>query len=88
MTVAIVPSRVADELRENPDSVVSVLDGRSCMEKSVRSAAFECTFDLADGSQFFVAVPEVGSKVPPNKKVEVEVAASKCIANCLTDVEK
>lgn len=88
MTVAIVPSRVADELRENPDSLDSALDKRSCMEKSVRSAAFECTFDLADGPQSFIAVPEAGNTVPPNKKAEVEVIASKCIANCLTDPEK
>jgi len=88
MTVAIVPSRVADELRENPDSLNSALDKRPCIEKSVRSTAFECTFDLADGPQSFIAVPEAGSTVPPNKKAEVEVIASKCIANCLTDPEK
>jgi hypothetical protein len=88
MTVAIVPSRLADELRENPDSLASALDKRPCIEKSVRSTAFECTFDLADGPQSFIAVPEAGSTVPPNKKVEVEVIASKCIANCLTDPEK
>jgi hypothetical protein len=88
MTVAIVPSRVADELREKPDNLDAVLDNRSCKEKSVRSAAFECTFDLADGPQSFVAVPEAGSKLPPNKKAEVEVIASKCVANCLTDPEK
>jgi hypothetical protein len=87
MTVALVPSRVADELREKAD-FDSALAGRTCMEKSVRSAAFECTFDLADGPQSFVAVPEAGSKVPPNKKAEVEVIASKCVANCLTDPEK
>src|SRR4029077_3694703 len=88
MTVAIVPSRVADELRENPDSLNSALDKRSCMQKSVRSAAFECTFDVADGPQSFVAFPEESSTLPPNKKAEVEVIASKCIANCLTDPEK
>jgi len=88
MTVAIVPSRLADELRENPDSLASALDKRPCIEKSVRSMAFECTFDLADGPQSFIAVPEAGSTVPPNKKAEVEVIASKCIANCLTDPEK
>lgn len=88
MIIAIVPSRLADELRENPDSLDSALDKRPCIEKSVRSTAFECTFDLADGPQSFIAVPEAGSTVPPNKKVEVEVIASKCIANCLTDPEK
>jgi hypothetical protein len=61
------------------------------MERSVRSVAFECTFDVADGPQSLVAavvIPEGSGKVPANKKAEVEVVASKCVANCLTDPEK
>jgi hypothetical protein len=88
MTVAIVPSRVAEELRGKPENLDSALNRRPCVERSVRSANFECMFDLADGPQSLVAVPEAGSKVPPNKKTEVEVIASKCVANCLTDLEK
>lgn len=88
ITVAILPSRAADELRAKPDSLDSALQGRVCMERAVRSAAFECTFDLADGPQSLVAVPEGGSRQAPNKKAEVEVVASKCVANCLSDPEK
>jgi len=88
MTVAIVPARAAEELRAKPDNLDSALNGRMCMERSVRSAAFECTFDVADGPQSLVAVLEGGGKVPANKKAEVEVVASKCVANCLTDPEK
>jgi hypothetical protein len=88
MTVAIVPAQVAKELRGKPDKLDSGLDSRPCMEKSVRSAAFECTFDLADGPQSLIAVPEAGSKLAANKKAEVEVVASKCVANCLTELEK
>jgi len=88
MTIAILPSRLADELREKTDHLDAVLGNRSCMEKSVRTAAFECTFDIADGPQSFIAVPEMRSKTPTNKKAEVEVIASKCVANCLTDPEK
>lgn len=91
ITVAIVPARAADELRAKPGSLDSALDGRTCLERSVRSAAFECTFDVADGPQSLVAVvvvPEDGGKAPANRKAEVEVVASKCVANCLTDIEK
>jgi hypothetical protein len=88
MTVAIVPSRVAEELRGKLENLDSALNRRPCVERSVRSATFECTFDLADGPQSLVVVPEASSKVPPNKKTEVEVIASKCVANCLTDPEK
>lgn len=88
MTVAIVPLRVAEELRENPENLDAALNSRPCVERSVRSATFECTFDLADGPQSLVAAPEASSKVPPNKKAEIEVVASKCVANCLTEAEK
>jgi hypothetical protein len=88
MTVALLPSRIADQLREKADNLDAVLGNRSCMERSVRTAAFECTLDLADGPQSFIALPETGSKMPANKKAEVEVIASKCVANCFTDPEK
>jgi len=88
MTVAILPARAAEELRAKPDNLDATLSGRPCMERSVRSAVFECTFDVADGPQSLVAVSEGGGKVPANKKAEVEVVASKCVANCLSDPEK
>src|SRR5690349_5183385 len=88
MTVALVPSQVAQELRLKLDNVGSELNNRACMEKSVRSTAFECTLDLSDGPQSFIAVPEANSSVPANKKAVVEVVASKCVANCLTELEK
>jgi hypothetical protein len=88
MTVALVPSQVAQELRMKSDDLGSSLNNRSCMQKSVRSADFECTLDLSDGPQSFIAVPEADSKVPANKKAVVEVVASKCVANCLTQLEK
>jgi hypothetical protein len=88
MALAIVPSRVAEDLRRKPENLEAALDGRPCVERSVRSATFECTFDLTDGPQSLVAVPEASSKIPQNKKTEVEVIASKCVANCLTDLDK
>jgi hypothetical protein len=88
MVVAIVPSRVAEEVRRKPENLESAVNSRPCVERSVRSATFECMFDLTDGPQSLVAVPEASSKVPSNKKTEVEVIASKCVANCLTDPEK
>jgi hypothetical protein len=88
MIVAILPSRVADELRGKPENLDSVLGKRLCVQRSARSAAFECIFDLADGPQSLIAVPEPSSKIPLDKKAEVEVMASKCVANCLTDPKK
>jgi hypothetical protein len=88
MTVAIIPSRLAEELSEKPDTFGAALEGRTCVEKSVRSAAFECMFDVADGPQSFIAAPVSDAKLPANSRAEVEVVASTCVANCLTDLEK
>jgi hypothetical protein len=88
MTVAIIPSRLAQEVGGKPEALGSALEGQSCVEKSVRSGAFECMFDVADGPQSFIAVPVSGGKTPPNSKAEVEVVASKCVANCLTEIDK
>jgi hypothetical protein len=88
ITVAIIPSRLAAELREKPENFKFALQGRSCMEESVRSAAFECMFDIADGPQSFIAAPAPDNGVPANKKADIQVVASKCVANCLTDPEK
>ena len=88
LTVAIIPSRLAQEVGEKPEMLGSALEGRSCVEKSVRSGGFECMFDVADGPQSFIAAPVSNGKVPANSKAEVEVVASKCVANCLTDIEK
>lgn len=88
MTIAIVPTREAAELSQKPETLGSALEGRSCVEKSVRSGVFECVFDVADGPQSFIAATAPGSKVPSNSRAEVEVVASKCVANCLTDLER
>jgi len=88
MTVAIIPSREAAQFSEKPETLSFALEGRSCVEKSVRSGAFECMLDVADGPQSFIAAPAPGSKLPTNSKAEVEVVASKCVANCLTDLER
>lgn len=88
ITIAIIPSRLAHELREKPENLESALQGRACAEKSVRSVAFECMFDMADGPQSFIAFPATDTAVPAHKKVDIQVVASKCVANCLTDPEK
>jgi hypothetical protein len=88
MAVALVPSNVADELRGKRDNLDSVLKNGSCKQRGVQSLTFECTFDLADGPQSLVVVPEADGRVPTGKKAEVEVIASKCVANCSTEPEK
>lgn len=82
MAVAILPAKVADQLHAKPDALEAALQQNSCQQRGVQSLTFECTFNVADGPQSLVVVPEAGQDVPHHKKAEVEVFSSKCVANC------
>src|SRR6266496_2802175 len=59
MTVAVVPSRVADSIYADPLELNSLLQGATCKQRGVQSLAFDCAFDVADGPQSLVILPEV-----------------------------
>jgi hypothetical protein len=82
MVVAMVPSEVANRLHASPDALESALEKNNCQQRGVQSQQFECTFNLGDGPQSLIVVPEPGAKVPKHKKAEVEMQAAKCVANC------
>lgn len=87
MTVAIVPTPVAERARANGGDIEGVVGSGNCTQRGAQSGTFECMFDVSDGPLSLVAVPERGSKLGSNEKAEVEVQASKCVANCLTQVD-
>lgn len=87
MTVAIVPTRMAERAREKGSDISSIVINRNCTQRGAQSATFECMFDISDGPLSLVAAPEAGNKLAPKEKAEVEVTASKCVANCLTPVD-
>jgi hypothetical protein len=82
MAVAILPSKVADQLHANPESFETALQQNSCQQRGVQSLTFECAFNVADGPQSLVVVPEAGQNIPHHKKAEIEVFSMKCVANC------
>jgi hypothetical protein len=43
---------------------------------------FVCTFNLGDGPQSLIVVPEEGARMPNHKKAEIEMQAAKSAANC------
>lgn len=88
MAVAILPSRVADQLHEKPEMFESALSGASCQQRGVQSLTFQCGFNVADGPQSLVVSPEPGTKLPARKNAEIEALAAKCIANCATPPPK
>ena len=82
MVVAMIPSQIAGELHAKPDTLESALEKNACQQRGVQSSHFECTFNLGDGPQSLIVVPEEGAKLPNHKKAEVEMQAAKCVANC------
>jgi hypothetical protein len=81
MVVALIPSSVAAQLHENRQTLESVLDKVSCQQRAVQKLQFQCTFNVADGPQSLVVVPENDDRVP-HKKTDVDWQADKCVANC------
>lgn len=80
MTVALLPSTVADKIYDNPSTLSSALESTTCKQRGVQSLSFSCNVNLADGRQSLVVLPEPG-KVP-HKKAEIEMQANECTANC------
>jgi hypothetical protein len=62
----------------------SAVANSSCQQRGVQSSTFQCTFNVADGPQSLVLLPEAGASVPTHKKAEIEVQTVKCIDNCAT----
>jgi len=81
MVVAMVPSEIANQLHAKPEMFESALEKNSCQQRGVQSLQFECKFNLADGPQSLIVVPESTASVP-HKKAEIEMQAARCVANC------
>jgi hypothetical protein len=82
MVVAMLPSQIADQLHSRPEALEVALEKNSCQQRGVQSLQFACTFNLGDGPQSLIVVPEEGARVPNHKKAEIEMQAARCVANC------
>jgi hypothetical protein len=80
MTLAVMPSAIADKVYDKPDELGSAVAQTSCKQRGVQTMEFDCTFSLADGPQSLLVVPNAPLK--SHKKAELEVQALKCVANC------
>ena len=81
MLVAMVPSAVANQLRGRPEMLEPALEKAACQQRGVQTMQFECKFDVSDGPQSLIVVPEEAEHVP-HKKAEIEMFAARCVANC------
>ena len=80
MTVAVLPSKTADQVYDKPETLASALSQTVCKQRGVQSMEFECRINRADGPQSLIVLPE--SPVRSHKKAEIEFQAVKCTANC------
>lgn len=80
MTIAVIPSHLADQVYDKTASLTDALDRTSCKQRGVQSLTFDCKFNLADGPQSIMILPDTSFN--GHKKAEIELQTVKCLANC------
>ena len=82
MRVAMLPTNVANQLHARPEALENALGKSACEQRGVENTNFQCSFNVSDGPQSLIVVPEDPSSVPRKKKSEIEMQVVKCVANC------
>jgi hypothetical protein len=80
MTIAVVPAHLADQVYDKTASLTSALNQTTCKQRGVQSLTFQCNFNLSDGPQSIMILPD--QNFSGHKKAEVELQTVKCLANC------
>ena len=80
MTVAVLPSHLADQVYDKSVTLTDALDKTGCKERGVQSLGFNCTFNLANGPQTILVLPD--ANFSGHKKANVEVETVKCVEHC------
>jgi hypothetical protein len=80
MTVALLPSHLADQVFDKTVSLTDALDQTGCKERGVQSMTFNCNFNVANGTQTLLILPDI--TFSGNKKANVEVNTVKCVDHC------
>src|SRR6266478_6198719 len=80
LTVALLPSHLADQVYDKTVSLTDALDQTGCKERGVQSMSFNCAFNVANGSQTLFILPDI--TFSGHKKANVEVNTVKCVEHC------
>ncbi|MBZ5656481.1 MAG: hypothetical protein LAO56_14525 [Acidobacteriia bacterium] len=80
ITVAVLPSKLADQVYDKPGTLADALSQTACKQRGVQTMEFECKINRGDGPQSLIVLQE--SPVRSHKKAEVEFQTLKCTANC------
>jgi hypothetical protein len=80
LTVALLPSHLADQVYDKSVSLTDALSQTGCKERGVQSMSFNCTFNVANGTQTLFIAPDIAFS--GHKKANVEVNTVKCVDHC------
>ena len=80
LTVALLPSHLADQVYDKTVTLTDALDQTGCKERGVQKMSFHCSFNVANGPQTLFILPEMDFS--GKKKADVEVNTVKCVRNC------
>ena len=80
LTVALLPSHLADQVYDKTVTLTAALDQTGCKERGVQSMSFNCTFNVANGTQTLLIQPDIDFR--GNKKATVEADTVKCVEHC------
>ncbi len=80
VTIALLPSQLADAAYDRPDTLSSALSQTTCKQRGVQSMEFECKLNRGEGPQSLILMTD--SPIRSHKKAEIEFQTLECIANC------
>ena len=80
MTIALLPSKLADEAYDKPEILSSALSQTTCKQRGVERMEFQCKVNRAEGPQSLILVTD--SPARAHKKAEIEFQTLECTANC------
>jgi hypothetical protein len=80
LTIALLPSHLADQVYDKTVSLTDALGQTGCKERGVQKMSFNCSFNVANGTQTLLILPDI--TFSGNKKASVEVNTVKCVEHC------
>ncbi len=80
LTIALLPSHVADQVYDKSITLTDALDQTGCKERGVQSMSFNCTFNVANGTQTLLILPDIDFS--GHKKATIEADTVKCVNHC------
>ena len=80
LTVALLPSHLADQVYDKSVTLAEALNQTGCKERGVQSMSFNCSFNVANGTQTLLILPDIDFS--GKKKATVEADTVRCVDHC------